>query len=339
MPLGYRSSKEKDIIRRYFDLPLLHQLHQRKREPLRYFGLPGSDALDIRTWKEVIGDVVAVERNSRSLQRLEDLFNTQMPEMVYTTHWGELDKVILTNKGKKRYIGGESYQPRVGNSYERSVGRYVWGFDVVYLDYFGPFLPNETSEGSPQARQRADALRNLFAKERVDAWQPWILLVTVEAQIEDETTQALIEGYLRSVQNESSLEVCEAVEFLLSEAATPSEGAARLIHGAASLLVSDASTSANVKVQPRGTVLYRGAGKQYMVHLAFEFTPDLTPLGAASGRLPLLLAPILRPKALPAAPWVELLPEQSPGLTRDSAAVCLDFLESSEVAEIVEGLP
>ena len=339
MSPGYRSSKEKDIIRRYFDLPLLQQLHRRKRQPLSYFGLPGSEALDIKTWKEVIGDVVAVERNSGSLRKLEELFNTQMPEVAYTTHLGELDKVILTNKGKRRNIGGESYQPRVGNSYERSVSRYVWGFDVVYLDYFGPFLPNETSEGSPRARQRADALRNLFAKERVDAWQSWILLVTVEAQMEDETTQSLIEDYLRSVRNESSSQVCQAVAFLLSDAPTPSEHAARLIHGAASLLVSDASMTANLKVQPRGTVLYRGAGKQHMVHLAFEFTPDQTPLGEASGRLPLLLAPILRPTALPIAPWVELLPEQCPGVTRDSAADCLDFLDSNEVAEIVDVLP
>ena len=339
MSRGYYSSHDKDIIRRHFDLPLLHQLHRRKRHRLNYFGLPGAEALDIRTWREVLGHVVAVERDSKNLRKLEQLLDTQLPEIGHTTHWGELDDVILRNKGKGRDIGGQHHHPFVGNSYENSIRGYVWRFDVVYLDYFGPFLPQKTKDGATRARKRSDALRHLFVKDRVDAWQQWVLLVTSEAQLRDRTTLSLIQEYLRSTRKESSTQFRGAVDFLLSNAPTSYEEAARLIHGTAAILVSEAASNANLKVQPRGSVLYRGAGNQHMVHLAFEFNPNRAPLGQVAGRLPLLLAPILKPKDPRGSPWVELLPEQCPGVTRESAAGCLDFFEKNQVAEIVGNLP
>lgn len=340
MPGGFRSSTEKDIIRSRFDLPLLQRLRKSKGKPLSYFGLPGADALDIRTWKDVIGDVVAVERSVESLEALEDLLDTQLPQLPYTTHWGELDQVIRVNSGKERRIGGQPHQPKVGNVYEHSVAKFVWQFDVVYLDYFGPFIPPVVVGGSEGARRRADALRILFERDRVDAWQPWVLLLTVEARLQDQTTQSLLEDYLRSVQVDSSPEICLAVDFLLSKAPTPFEQAARLVHGSAAILISDAARAANLRVQPRGAVLYRGSGNHRMIHLAFEFTPDERPLGDASGRLALLLAPVLKPKASPAVdPWVELLPDQCPGVTRKNAAACLAFLGAKRVATIVNVLP
>ena len=280
-PTGYYSSNEKDIIRQYFDLPLLYQFHERKDGPLSYFGLPGAEAFDIRTWRDVIGDVVAVERNARNLEQLEQLFDTQLPEVRYTTHWGELDKVILTNRGRGRNVGGEYYR-RVGNSFENSIGRYVWRFDIVYLDYFGPFLPQATSEGSARARERATALRHLFALDRVDAWQPWILLVTVEAKLYDETMRSLLRDYLQDARNDASSETHEVLTFLLSTAPTSSEEAARLIHGSTAILMSVAASNANLGVQPERTVLYHGSANQPMVHMAFEFNPTYAPLGPDS---------------------------------------------------------
>jgi hypothetical protein len=332
---GYYSSEEKDIVRQYFDLPLLEQFHRRKQAGLRYFGLPGASALDIRTWKGVIQEVSAVERYANYLEQLEQLLDAQFPEIRYTAHWGELDKVILTNRGKRRMIGNQEYRPRVGNVYEQSVQGYVWRFDVVNLDYFGPFLPPEVSGGADRARERARALQRLFNLDRVDAWQSWILLITVEAKLYDQGARALLRTYLEKARHEGSEQTRMALDFLLAGAQGSVEEAARLIHGATAVLVAIAASSANLVVQPRGTVVYRGAHNQPMIHLAFGFEPSQETLAGPVARLPLLRTPILRPRNPQAAPWFEPLPQQCPGLTADHVRMCLDFLDSACVKSVV----
>ena len=122
---GFYSSEEKDILRKHFDLPLQQQLHEQKSRPLVYFGLPGEKALDVMEWREVIGSVAAVERNIQYLERLEDLLDTQLPDLEYVTHWGSVDSIIIANRGKRRSIGGQEYRPMLGNHFEGLINRYV----------------------------------------------------------------------------------------------------------------------------------------------------------------------------------------------------------------------
>ena len=126
------------MLRDYFDLPLLRQLYQRKGQPLSYFGLPGAQALDIGAWKELIGEVGAVERKPNNLRRLEQVLEVQFPEIRFKTHLGEIDQVILGNRGRERIVGGERYRPRASNGYESFVDGFVWRYDVVYLIISGP---------------------------------------------------------------------------------------------------------------------------------------------------------------------------------------------------------
>ena len=336
---GYYSSHEKDLIRDHFDLPLLRSFRDRKGDSLSYFGLPGAEALDIEAWIDVIGQVAAVERNPDDLERLEQLFETRHPEVRCQTHFGEMDEVILKNRGRRRDIGGEYYRPWVGNSFEASVEGYVWQFDVVYLDYFGPFLPKGKLKGFGAARRRADALRRLFAKDRLDAWQPWILLVTVEAGLAGKKMKSLLRHYLVNAKDDYAREIREAIDYLLSTAQIPQEETVRLIHGTAAILLSAASSNGNVVAQPRGTVLYKGANDRPMAHLAFEFTPTNAILGGSSQLLSLLLAPILKPRDTDTSPWFEPLQSQSSGTTRATSRQCLDFLESSDLNAILDRLP
>lgn len=324
---GFDSSEQKDIIREYFDLPLLRHLYQKKNRPLVYFGLPGAKALDVITWKEVIGEVIAVERNIKYLESLEDLLDEQLPELDSVTHWGSVDNIIISNRGKKRLIGGQEHWPMVGNCYEESIRGFVWRFDVVYLDYFGQLLPNEQDGGPAAAKRRAAALRGLFAIDRIDAWHPWILLVTVQAHLE-EATRLLIREYALNTQAGASQSTQESLDFLLSDNHGPQEEeTARLIHSAAAILVGNAAQNASLRVQPRGTVLYSGTGGRAMVHLAFEFTPDENPLGGYSDLASLLRAPIMKARNAAESPLVELLPQQCPEMTEDDIMKCLDFLE------------
>ena len=338
-PTGFSSSEEKDLLRKYFDLPLLRQLRKQKDRPLVYFGLPGEKALDVIEWKELIGSVVAVERDKKYLERLEDLLDTQLPDLEYETHWGALDTIIIANRGKKRLIGDQEYRPMLGNHFESSINRYVWRFDVAYLDYCGQFIPDLNPKNPGATLRRAAALRSLFNPDRIDSWHQWILLVTVQAELDD-TAQSQIKDYLDNAKSGASVDVCDALDFLLEDTQIPTEEqATRLIHGAASILFSNATLNTSLKIQPRGTVLYRGSEDRAMVHLAFEFTPGQNPLGGYWNLPSLLMAPILRPKDPGNPPWLELLGDQCPGITQESAGSCLNYLETNRVAEILDTLP
>ena len=336
-PSGYYSSSEKDVLRDHFDLPLLRQLYQRKGQPLSYFGLPGAQASDIGAWKELIGEVGAVERDRRNLRRLEQVLDVQFPDIQYTTHFGEIDQVILGNRGREQTVGSERHRPRVSNHYERFVDGFVWRYDVVYLDYFGTFLP-PGGQGISRARRRASALSRLLDTDRIDAWQPWVLLITVEAQLYSDSARETLRSYLEATGADASGDTYQALEFLLSNAPNQVEETTRLIHGSTAILLADSAKPKGVMVKPRGTVLYTGANERPMVHMAFEFCPNPSILSGTSDLLSLLSAPILCTKSPSEEPWVNLLPNQCPGVTRDNAGRSLDFLEAQVVCKILKSL-
>ena len=329
----YRSSSEKDFIRDLVDLPLLERLHSIRGIPLNYFGLPGSDLEDVKSWKHLLGQVAAVERSSRNLRAMDETVSMEMPDLRFTPHFGEIDLVILRDRGKRWKRGGEAYQPWVRISRPNS-GHLGWYFDVVNLDYFGPFLP----EGGELARQRADAIRKLFDIERLDSWGRWVLLVTVEAQLVTQKLGTQLVSYLRGVQNDSSQIAASIIEFLSQPATNVREGvtAARLIHAVSASLVARSASQANLSAIPRGTILYRGSGGQPMVHLAYEFEPLGTPLPPPSPLLQLLKGPLLTTHN--DTPELTLLDEQVPSLTQDDVRTAVDFLEKVEVERLVAQL-
>ena len=201
-----------------------------------------------------------------------------------------------------------------------------------------PFLPLGGKGGSTAARRRTSALSKLFDKDRVDAWQTWVLLITVEAKLYNSSARETLRNYLQETGEDASIETFQALEFLLSPAPTPVEQTMRLVHGATAILVADSAKTKDVMVTPRGTLLYTGANGRPMVHMAFEFCPNPKVLSGISDRLRLLSAPILRPKSPSREPWVELLPDQCPGVTRVNAGQNLDFLEPHVVHEVLKNL-
>ena len=333
---GYYSSDEKDIIREHFDLPLLRTLHERKDGGLTYFGLPGAEARDIKAWQEIIKEVVAVDRNSNYLDDLEQVILAQLPNIAYSTHLGELDEIILRNMGDERLIDGESHRPEVGNVYKIDIAEYVWQFDVVYLDYFGTFLPRARrgEDALERAINRGNALRRLFDRDRVDGWQSWVMLLTVEARASG-AIQTSLQQYLEGARRNASNLTTGVLDFLLECAPSAAEGAARLIHGATGILLSTEASHANLRVRQRGTVLYRGSNNTPMVHMAFEFDPLSEPLGQAPDPFPLLSSPILRPMDILSSPWFESLPQQSPETTEAHARNILNFLDAEVIENVV----
>ena len=196
---SYQSSPEKNVVRDHFDLRLLEKFSATKGTKLAYFGMPGEECLDIGSWRAVLREVAAVERSKKNLPEIESRLNRRFRGINSYLYYGNVDDIILSGLGNKRMIGGKQARRRVANSFDEDMDCHVWHFDVVYLDYFGRFLPH-ISEEYPNARpRRPRALRRLFEQERIDARDSWLLLLTVEGgQYPDEDIDHLTHYVRRS---------------------------------------------------------------------------------------------------------------------------------------------
>ena len=330
---AYQSSADKDLIRDNFDRPLLVQLHAARNSPLNYFGLPGAQLLDVRAWADLLGEVAAVERNRANLVIMDEIVSMQMPELRFTPHYGEVDQVILRDRGRSWERGGQRYHPWV-SKYDQQRRQHAWYFQVVNLDYFGPFLP----EQGP-ARERANALRKLFDIERLDAWGRWVLLITVEAELLTEDLNTQLREYLRGVEDDAPEPAVTILEFL-TEPVVGNQPltATRLIHAAASSLITRAASHANLDAFPRGTILYRGYNEQPMVHLAFEFEPSPGAIARPTPLFRLLKSPLLLTANRGARREFILQNYQPPNLSQEDIRSVLNFLDGAEVDRLVEQL-
>ncbi len=334
MPTGYYSSAEKNTIRQYFDLPLLQALRQKTNADLRYFGLPGEEMLDIKVWSHLINHVHAVENERKILEKIERTFIMQFPNIHAECHWGDVDKVILANRGNRRTIGGQQKCPYVGNFWCYQTKAWAWDFDIINLDYFGPFLPPDFPDIPDRIKNRTNALRKLFGFDRQDSWKRWVLLITVEASAITNSDINLLKGYLDSLKIDSSDAVKNNIDFLLSPTLEKEKEMTRLVHGTSAVLLFNAANSVGLHTYPRGTILYHGANDLPMIHLIYEFEPSGEPLVFAISRETILCAPLLKLRNPLREPWFELLPEQPPGLSIEKINTCLDFLNPEWVSEI-----
>ena len=234
---------------------------------MKYFGLPGPECLDIKEWRTLLCDVVAVEMCPANVHTIRNRLDIEFSEIRSTVHLGDVDGVIRQNRGSVDSNKHNIQRDPVGRDFEFSVETNVWKFDVVNLDYFGNLLPPRQSgrNRSPDSR-RSEALTQLFETTRVDAWQPWILLLTVGGGLYSRPAIRLLKRYLGEAKGESDHRVERAFDFLLSSTGNKRVDTAKLVHGAVANLLSVPASAASVNVIPRGTVSYMGANGQPMVH-------------------------------------------------------------------------
>ena len=324
----YYSSGDKDLVRQKYDLPLIEAAADKKKEGgLRYFGLPGEEALDLRCWGHLCEYVAAVEVFGQKFQTVKHVLRTQFGSIKHRAHLGDVDKVILRNKS------GQPPTEFVSTTNRPGAG-FIWDFDVIYLDYFGKFLPYE--RGGAVVQNRANALRRLFAPDRQDAWQPWLLMLTVESRLFGPHDKEQMRQFLSASKEESDKPAQQAIDFLLDDTVSGNEQAARLVHGTLSYIIAVAASNADVRVSPKPTILYRGANNTPMLHFAYEVAPSKL-LSGSQPVLPLLRSPLLRVKHNYAEPWFELMPSQPPGQTALGLRATLDFLDEGQIEQIVCG--
>jgi hypothetical protein len=332
---GYYSSPQKDVLRERYTRSLIEYHASSVNRQLRYFGLPGGEAKDVGSWESCIQYVSAVDRKNAELVALDTLFPTRFPHITLRTHWGELDGIILSNRGKTRKIGGEPYRPVVGTRWEEEVTFKVWDFDLLNLDYFGPFLPGDVLDVEDPVRVRADALRMLFAKYRQDAWKPWLLLITVEASMKSAIHRASTIAYLDGVAQDASSEVRAAIARALLQHPNSTAESVLLNHATACCFIATCANAASLDVVSRGTVVYLGAHNQPMMQMAYELQPAATPLAPPNSRGRLLRSPVLQIRPSLDAPWVQLASEQLCDLEFDACAACIEFLGADHKSQIL----
>ena len=324
---NYYPSEEKRIVRDNFDLPLIESVVRFKNRKLRYFGMPGVKALDLRCWRDHIAYIAAVEFDEDSFRQIKHNLNTQFKDIDYRVHFGDVDQIILQNR---------SHNPRntfVSTKYHKDRG-YFWDFDVVYLDYFGKFLPY--NRGGQSVRNRANAIRQLFSPERQDGWQPWLFMLTVESKLYSKKDQEQMRQFLSSAKESADEDVICNIDFLLDDDVNEWERAARLVGGTLSYIVAIAAANADVRVTSRPTVLYKGAHDQPMLHFAFEIKRSSL-LSGSTSVLPLLRSPLMKVRDDGCEPWFELLAAQPPGQSDMNLRATLDFLRADHIDEIVSG--
>ena len=336
---SYQSSLEKNAVRDHFDLRLLEKFSAYKGAKLAYFGMPGEECLDIGSWKAVLREVAAVERYKPNLPEMEKRLRNRFSGISSSVYHGDVDDIILSGLGKPRTIGRKKLRREVANVFDVDLDCRVWSFDVVYLDYFGRFLP-QLSEDYPNARpRRPRALRRLFEQERIDARDSWLLLLTVEGgQYPDEDINHLTQ-YVSGARHGGDTELAGAIDFLLGSDDPAGDPTIKLVHGAMGLFVSSAASHAQLVVRPVGTVSYSGSSGQLMLHCAFQLEKSPEFLGGFVDPLPLLRAPIIRPVVGPQAPSFEWAKSPCPGTTKESVRDCLDFLDADGLDLLLAGIP
>ena len=276
-------------------------------------------------WGYLCEYIAAVEVFGQEFQTVKHVLRTRYGDIKHRAHFGDVDEVILRNgsKGPQSTFVSTTFHPEAG---------YIWDFDVIYLDYYGKFLPYD--RGGSVVQKRARALRQLFAPDRQNSWQPWLLILTIESSLYGSEDRQQMQEFLSSSMEGANEQTRETIDFLLEESEDTVEQGARLVHGTLSHIIAVAASNSDVLVSPRPTVLYKGWNNRPMLHFAYEITPTRLLSGVHSA-FTLLRSPLLRVREDYAEPWFELLPSQPPGQTDASLRATLNFLDDKQIDGIL----
>ena len=237
----FDSTKNKDSVRN-LDRTIVEAERKRKKRPLTYFGLPGPQMLDVLSWKDFLGTIVAVESDwlSRHVM-LTTAFDNGIDSRLQVMA-GDIDELLI----KGHDLNG--WKPRESP------------FDVVNLDYVGGPLVKDRQGDS----RRMQALRKLFEVQR-SAKRDFLLLVTLNTRNRDEgefnqaMDQILREARGDRFDFDGAVEAYKASRYDFKMKVYFAFNVDRL--AAANGFVCSAESP----------VTYLGTGRVRMVHFAFRF--------------------------------------------------------------------
>jgi len=284
---SFQGSLEKNEIRKSWDLPLIVKMATTVRRRLAYFGMPGPEIEDVRSWKDHLAFVTAVEYLRSGRDRNVDLDRHRQissrlsgqslsGDLSFQVLRGDVDDIIL-----KGLDNDGTYPQRRA---VRPDGVVQFRYDLVNLDYCGGIAYKSKASTGPSRRVRA--LQKLFERQE---GIPFVLLLSFNVrQMLDEELTSFLRQYRRDLD--------PAFHSIVDWYAGRSNGDKWYkLKAAVPLYVHQVAEQARFKVRCLPPVAYVGTGAARMIHFAFELLPTSDEYRAFSTQGPadLLRQPLL----------------------------------------------
>lgn len=254
-------STSKAAIRERWDLPAIRAWANRVGGRLFYFGLPGSEILDLRCWGTLLRGASAVERigsssadreaSAETIRRLEVNALVHLPFQVEILR-GDIEDVILNG------LDADSNRPSRASAGPAAAA--AFSYDLVNLDFCGGLGYVVTSS---KRVKRVRAIHKLIERQRDHSC---LLIATLnirsklEGQIQDYLTQ------LRDTTGDT--QVKRALEWFTE---LPTKGAeAQRLRAAFPLFVGRTAETFGMRCRMHPPIVYQGSSSSQLVHFVFE---------------------------------------------------------------------
>lgn len=266
----FRSNANKDFLRRGYDTELIERWFRGVGRPLKYFGLPAWEMLDILEWDPYLSRFTTIEREENQQHLMFLRANVKDIEHRLYSLYGEFDQILIT--------GHDQY----GKMPE-------WPYDVFNLDYFGGLLYADFS--------RPQAIKKLI-KNQATYKTGFVLVVTQHIRDCDTAGEkrSFLNDLRRSLKNSTVDQgVRKAIDETIDWYAEPNTPDAARQALYLNMLLREAGESECFDVTCRPAILYAGTGGAVMIHFVtdFIFRPGIShKVGSSQPLLNVLAFPI-----------------------------------------------
>lgn len=171
----FTDNPEKCVVREQWDTPLLEHLHKTHGVRYRYLGLPGTDLIDVKLWRNMIDEVIAFEPPDKDGYGREAITaltrNMRIADIPGRAYCGSFEEVVLL----RRDFDGQDYDQ----------GGLVTLYNLDFCDQI--CSPIQTQEGDERV-WRFHAIRRIL-QDQLNCYQStegprhFILMLTVRNQI------------------------------------------------------------------------------------------------------------------------------------------------------------
>jgi hypothetical protein len=242
----FETNANKDFLRLSYDGALIKTWRIAQGKPLKYFGLPAWQMLDVIAWQDHLGRFTTIERKENEQHLLFLKANIKNIENRLHSLYGEFDQILIN--------GRDDY----GNGPE-------WPYDLFNLDYFGGFLYSNMA--------RPKAIRKLISNQGVYE-RSFVLIITQQLRDRDVVGEKL--SFLKDLQKSLKSGILDAglhpeIDKVIEwyESATIPDAARQALY--INFFLRDAGETEHFDVLCRPAIIYPGTGGAWMIHFVTDF--------------------------------------------------------------------
>jgi hypothetical protein len=321
----FRDTDNKQLVRRQWNLPVIHATSIAFGKKLSYLGLPGADINDLVDWREYLDRLrTGVERNRNGLVGETDRINQRRILSSVCARGEEFSSGFELRRGniEDLIIGGvdgDGVKPQLGDG--RIDGRFY--YDLVNLDFCG---------GAGYADKKGQVKRIKAFQKLAERQQDKDFLLLVTFNVRDKMGTQIVD-YLTSAQARYSRDT-EFASMLKWYAGVGEGDQAYVLKASVPMFVQQEFEIFGFHIFAYPPLMYEGTGEGSRL-VNFMFNARFVP-----GRS-MLVTSEQNPDDLVRLPMMEiadghirLASKQHPMFDTSTCQGCLDFLEPDIRAEI-----